>query len=165
MSGRCVEDVLKPQLFPHRIYSSSRYGSRIYDSTSTSIATSGFGRNRRYTCFLYDQCLKVPAQIRRALWAYVCCVSSSQYNAISPSLDHDICLRYFLQQNAAIEAASVDAAKINLKYLGIGNGLTVRTAAYQALRTTCVDLISTGSSCPVPWVHPIRYGESLPPTR
>jgi hypothetical protein len=37
--------------------------------------------------------------------------------------------RYFLQQNAAISYGTVEGVTINLKVLGIGNGLTVRGSA------------------------------------
>ena len=43
--------------------------------------------------------------------------------------------RHFLKQNSAIQQGSVKGATINLKYLGIGNGLTVRASVMPCLLT------------------------------
>ena len=43
--------------------------------------------------------------------------------------------RHFLKQNSAIQQGSVKGATINLKYLGIGNGLTVQSSVMPRLLT------------------------------
>lgn len=44
-----------------------------------------------------------------------------------PSLAADTFGSYFLSQNAAIDAGTVSGVKLNLKVLGVGDGLTVRS--------------------------------------
>ena len=45
--------------------------------------------------------------------------------------------RYFLQQNAAIRFGTLKGISINLKVLGIGNGLTVRRSGMPRWLTCC----------------------------
>jgi hypothetical protein len=45
--------------------------------------------------------------------------------------------RYFLQQNAAIQFGTLKALSINLKVLGIGNGLTVCRSGVPRWLTCC----------------------------
>jgi len=45
--------------------------------------------------------------------------------------------RYFLDQNAEIKKGKVKGEKINLKVLGIGNGLTVRKSGMTCWPTCC----------------------------
>ena len=54
-----------------------------------------------------------------------CSQRASHDVVISALLTVSSC-RYFLQQNDAIRSGSVTGEIINLKTLGIGNGLTVR---------------------------------------
>jgi carboxypeptidase C (cathepsin A) len=52
------------------------------------------------------------------------------------SLTSNFC-SYFLQQNAAIRFGTVKGVTINLKVLGIGNGLTVRRSGMPRWPTCC----------------------------
>jgi hypothetical protein len=45
-------------------------------------------------------------------------------------------LRHFLDQNTGIANGTVKGTKINLQYLGVGDGLTVRSAAGASARAT-----------------------------
>jgi hypothetical protein len=56
------------------------------------------------------------------------CITESGFRQKS-----ELASRYFLDQNAAISAGTVSGLPINLKLLGIGNGLTVRTLALNQL--------------------------------
>ena len=58
-----------------------------------------------------------------ALWPYIRSVRSCCVVEFIP-LTKSAC-RYFLQQNAAIQFGTLKGLPINLKVLGIGNGLTV----------------------------------------
>jgi hypothetical protein len=87
--------------------SSCKYGSRIHDLASTSIEILESGRSHMAgTMAQYSQ-------------------RASHDVVVSASLTVSSC-RYFLQQNDAIRKGSVTGEIINLKTLGIGNGLIVR---------------------------------------
>ena len=89
------------------IYGSSyKYGSRIHDSASMPSESLGSGRNHMAGT--------MALHLQRA----------SHYAVVFISLTVSTC-RYFLQQNAAIEFGKLKGIPINLKVLGIGNGLTV----------------------------------------
>ena len=60
--------------------------------------------------------------IWRTLWPYICSVRHIYVVFILLTVS---ARRYFLQQNAAIRFGTLKALPINLKVLGIGNGLTV----------------------------------------
>ena len=69
-------------------------------------------------------------------------------------------LSYFLQQNAAIDAGTVSGIKINLKVLGVGDGLTVCLRH----RHSSVELTTSGYEGPlvsVPWIHQLCGFESV----
>ena len=83
-----------------------RYGSRIHDSASTPVEILESGRNH-----MADT---MPLHFQRA----------SHYVVVFAPLIVRVC-RYFLQQNAAIRFGTLKGLPINLKVLGIGNGLTV----------------------------------------
>ena len=86
--------------------SSYKYGSRTHDSASTPIEILEFGRNH-----MVDT---MPLHLQR----------ESHYIVVFMPLTVSTC-RYFLQQNAAIRFGTLKGITINLKVLGIGNGLTV----------------------------------------
>ena len=87
--------------------SSCKSGSLILDSRSTPVEILGFGQNHTAdTMALYSR-------------------RTSHDVAVSTLLTVSPC-RYLLQQNDAIGKGSVKGEIINLKTLGIGNGLTVR---------------------------------------
>ena len=87
--------------------SSCKYGSRIHDSASTPIEILESGRNHMAGT--------MAQYLQRA----------SHDVIISALLTVSSC-RYFLQQNDAIRRGSVTGEIINLKTLGIGNGVIVR---------------------------------------
>ena len=88
--------------------SSCKFGSlNLVSRSTTPIENLGFGRNHMAdTMALYSH-------------------RASREVAVSVLLTVSSC-RYFLQQNDAIRKGSVKGEIINLKILGIGNGLTVR---------------------------------------
>ena len=55
------------------------------------------------------------------------------------------CYRYFLQQNAAIASGSISGVPINLKVLGVGDGLTV---SYPRIRSKSCNLCFVYSRIP-----------------
>ena len=82
-------------------------GSLILDSRSTPVENLGFGQNHMVdTMALYSH--------------------RASYFVVVSLLQTVSSCRYFLQQNDAIRKGSVKGKIINLKILGIGNGLTVR---------------------------------------
>ena len=87
--------------------SSYKYGSRILDSTSTPVEILDSGPNHTGDI--------MALHLER----------TSHDMVVFLSLTWSGC-RYFLQQNAAIKHGTLKGVNINLKYLGIGNGLTVR---------------------------------------
>ena len=95
--------------------SSYKYGLRILDSTSMPVEILDSGPNR-------------TADIM-ALY-----LERTSYDVVVffPLTWGDY--RHFLKQNSAIQQGSVKGATINLKYLGIGNGLTVRVSVMSCLR-------------------------------
>ncbi|KAN0107688.1 carboxypeptidase S1 [Russula decolorans] len=97
---------------PLSMYGSSyKYGSRIHDSASTPNVILESGRNHMVdTMALHSQ-------------------RTSHYVVVSISLTMGAC-RYFLQQNAAIRFGTLKGIPINLKVLGIGNGLTDPLSQY-----------------------------------
>jgi hypothetical protein len=89
--------------------SSCKYGSRIHDSTSTPVEILEFGPNHTADT--------LALHLQRA--------SQSHDVVVFLPLTVSDC-GYFLEQNAAIESGTVEGVTINLKVLGIGNGITVR---------------------------------------
>jgi hypothetical protein len=89
--------------------SSCKSGSLILDSRSTPVEILGFGQNH-----MADT---MALHLQR--------MSHYDYVVIFIPLTVSVC-RYFLQQNDAIRNGTVKGEIINLKVLGIGNGLTVR---------------------------------------
>ena len=87
--------------------SSYKYGSRIHDSASTLVENLESGRNHMADA--------LALHLQRA----------SHYIVVFIPLNVSTC-RYFLQQNAAIQIGTLKGIHINLKALGIGNGLIVR---------------------------------------
>jgi uncharacterized membrane protein YfhO len=84
-----------------------KFGSVMLDSASTLVAILDSGQNHMAdTMALYLQRASYDVVILLPLIVGVC--------------------RYFLQQNEAIRSGTVQGQIINLKTLGIGNGLTVR---------------------------------------
>ena len=96
--------------------SSYKYGLRILDTTSTPVEILDSGPNR-------------TADIM-ALY-----LERTSYDVVVffPLTWSDY--RHFLKQNSAIQQGSVKGATINLKYLGIGNGLTVQSSILSYLLT------------------------------
>ena len=92
---------------PLSMYGSScKSGSPILDSRITPPEILGFGQNHTAdTMVLHLQ-------------------RTSHYVAIFLPLTVSVC-RHFLQQNDAIQNGTVNGENINLKVLGIGDGLTV----------------------------------------
>ena len=104
---------------PPSMYGGSyKYGSRIHDSASTPVEISEYGQNH-----MVDT---MALHLQRA----------SHYVVVSILLTVIAC-RYFLQQNAAIRFGSLNATLINLKVLGIGNGLTVWRSVMPRWLTCC----------------------------
>ena len=87
--------------------SSYKYGLRIHDTTSTPVKTLESGPNRTVDT--------MAQRLQRTSYDVVVFLTLT----MRPS-------RYFLQQNAAILDGTANGVTINLKVLGIGNGLTVR---------------------------------------
>ena len=86
--------------------SSYKYGSRIHDSANTPSEILESGRNHMAdTSALHLQRASYDVVIFLPLTVGAC--------------------RYFLQQNAAIRIDTLKGIPINLKALGIGNGLIV----------------------------------------
>src|SRR6266403_2027089 len=104
---------------PLSMYGSScKSGSRTLDSTSTPVEILESGRNHTAdTIALYLQ-------------------STSHGVVVFISLTVSPC-RYFLDQNAAIQKGTIKGEIINLKVLGIGNGLTVWRSGMPRLLTCC----------------------------
>ena len=92
---------------PLSMYGSScKSGSLILDSSTTPVEILGFGQNHMVdTMDLYSQRASNDVVVSKMLTVSSC--------------------RYFLQQNYAIQMGLVKGEIINLKILGIGNGLTV----------------------------------------
>ena len=86
--------------------SSYKFGSRTLDSRSTPVWILEFGRN--HMADIMDLYLQ----------------SATQKLIVSIPLTVRSC-RYFLEKNSQIEKGTVKGEIINLKALGIGNGLTV----------------------------------------
>jgi methylglyoxal synthase len=87
--------------------SSYKYGSRIHDSASMPIEILESGPNHTAdTMALHLQRASHDVVVFFPLTMKAC--------------------SYFLQQNAAIQHGRIRGITINLKVLGIGNGLTVR---------------------------------------
>jgi hypothetical protein len=110
LSELAIRTEMKPSVRlskPLSMYGSSyKYGSRIHDSASTLIEILEFGRSH-----MGDT---MALHLRRA----------SHYVVVFIPLTVCAC-RHFLQQNAAIRLGTLKGIPINLKVLGIGNGLTV----------------------------------------
>ena len=101
---------------PSTYGSSYKYGLRILDSTSTPAEILDSGPSRTAdTMALHLQ--RTPYDV-----------------VVFLLLTWSDC-RYFLQQNAAIKHGTVKGVNINLKFLGLGNGLTVRASVMPHLRT------------------------------
>ena len=94
------------------------YGSRIRDSARTLIEISESGRNH-----MADT---MALHLQRA----------SHYVIIFIPLSDGAC-RHFLQQNLEIESGTLEGILINLKVLGIGNGITVWRSGMHRLQTCC----------------------------
>ena len=121
--------------------SSYKYGSRIHDSTSTPIEISEYGRNHTAdTMALHLQRAFHDVKVFLSLIVSTC--------------------RYFLQQNAAIRFGTLRAQIINLKVLGIGNGLTVRLLGYLAGRRVA-KRYGLGPTFAIPWFHAICSVKSI----
>jgi hypothetical protein len=86
--------------------SSCKSGSLILDSRSMPVEILGFGQNHMAVIMVLH--------LQR----------TSHYVVIFIPLTVSVC-RYFLQQNDAIRYGTVKGEIINLKVLGIGDGLTV----------------------------------------
>lgn len=71
--------------------------------------------------------------------------------------------RHFLSQNAAIAAGTVSGIPLNLKVLGVGDGLTVRPI-YFLICITQSSFFLSGSSDSVPRVYFLRCKQFIPPT-
>ena len=98
--------------------SSFKYGSQIDDSASTALENLESGRNH-----MADT---TALHLRRA----------SQNVVVFMPLTVSTC-RYFLQQNAAIHSGKLKGLPINLKVLGVGNGLTVWRSGIPRWLTCC----------------------------
>jgi hypothetical protein len=104
---------------PLSMYGGSyKYGLRMHDSASTPIGILESGRNH-----MVDT---MALRLQRA----------SHYVVLFVPLTVSTC-RYFLQQNAAIKFGTLKALPINLKVLGIGNGLTVWPSGMSPWQTCC----------------------------
>ena len=95
-----------------------KYGSRIHDSESTPVENLESGRNH-----MADT---MALHLQRAF----------HYVLVFIPLTVSSC-RYFLQQNAAIRFGTLKALSINLKVLGIGNGITVCRSGVPRWLTCC----------------------------
>lgn len=93
--------------------------------------------------------LNLVFQIRRTLWSYICCVRSDRTRC--PDDIDPLCCSYFLQQNAAIANGTVSGLPINLKYLGVGDGLTVSLLLVLMIGTAL--FIRSGSSLAISRIH------------
>lgn len=110
---------------------SFRYSSRTHASPSTRRTTLRCGPSRTYSprTSLLTFIKRSPSlQVWRSLRTYVRRVSSAAQCPTLPS-PNDYFRSYFLDQNAAIAKGTVSGLPINLKVLGVGDGLTVRLLA------------------------------------
>jgi hypothetical protein len=97
---------------------SCKYGSRIHDSARTPIEILESGRNHMAVIMVLH--------LQR---------TSHDVVIFLTTLTVSVC-RYFLQQNDAIRNGMVKGENINLKVLGIGDGLTV--GHLESLTSRCV---------------------------
>lgn len=97
---------------------SFKYGSQIRDSARTLIEILESGRNH-----MADT---LALHLQRA----------SHYVVTLIPLSDGAC-RYFLQQNVAIDAGTLEGILINLNVLGIGNGITVWRSEVHSWQTCC----------------------------
>lgn len=70
-------------------------------------------------------------------------------------------LRYFLAQNAAIKKKKIEGIHINLKTLGIGNGLTVSCSFKSLHPIRIIQMYVLGSSQSIPRLPHIRNFKSI----